>query len=82
MLHPSDIRRVLEVTDSLGLHREAVRIPLDTVPGGRLRVAGSAMILELPSDIPLDTWLAELPALVPKTPGYGSLRRADTEDLA
>jgi hypothetical protein len=60
-VRPESILRILELTDSFGIHREAVFIPLTTaekgditiLPDGRMRIA-------CPDSIDLDEWLVEL----------------------
>jgi len=60
-LRPEQILRILELTDSFCLHREAIFIPLTTeavgdakiLPDGRLRIV-------CPSTVPFDKWLKDL----------------------
>jgi hypothetical protein len=60
-LRPEQILKILELTDSFSLHREAVFIPLTTdekgdvrlLPDGRLRII-------CPSTMPFDKWLEDL----------------------
>lgn len=66
-VRPEQVLRVLELTDSFNLHREAVFIPLVTedngsvavLPDGRLRIA-------CPSSRPFDEWLSDLRARLEK----------------
>ncbi|GEM_PF-1130578 len=60
---PAQILRILAVTDSLGIHREAVRIPLATEGEGIVRLVSSGRILEIvaPETAALETWLRDLP---------------------
>lgn len=61
----AQITRILEITDSLGLNREWVEIPLSaerpgavrTLPNGKLEIVVDA-------DQPFDDWLAGLPDLI------------------
>ena len=59
------IRRILAVTDALGVHREAVSIPLLPQAEGRLRVT-PAQRLEIvaPATGDFENWLAGLPAAI------------------
>jgi hypothetical protein len=60
-LRPDQVLKILELTDSLNLHREAVFIPLSTeehgsvtvLPDGRLRII-------CPNAGSFDEWLTEL----------------------
>jgi hypothetical protein len=60
-VRPEQILRILELTDSLGIHREAVMIPLaaekeghiSILPDGKLRVV-------CPELAQFDKWLIEL----------------------
>jgi hypothetical protein len=77
---PAEIRRILETTDSLQIHRESVTIPLakegpgrlSILPGGRLEIVG-------PADRPFDAWLAEMPARLAEL-DLGALRKAEDPD--
>lgn len=53
--------RILAATDALGLHREAVTVPLWTEKGGKLEVRGPKLRITAPSDLDFDAWLAGLP---------------------
>ncbi len=60
-LRPEQVLRILELTDSFNLHREAVLIPLAAeetgsvtiLPDGRLKIV-------CPRTVPFDMWLSEL----------------------
>ena len=60
-VRPEQILRILELTDSFNVHREAVVIPLATeeegkvtlLPDGKLRIV-------VPKNKSFDEWLAEL----------------------
>ena len=66
-LRPEHVLRILELTDTFGIHREAVIIPLATeetgsikmLPDGRLRIA-------CPNNISLEEWLNDLRARLEK----------------
>lgn len=78
---PDQMRQVMEMVDGLGLHREAVRVPLSPVPGGSLGITDGRLVIEVPADQDLDGWLAEIPDRVRALPGFASLKRADADPL-
>jgi hypothetical protein len=61
VLGPADIRRILEVTDKLGIHREAVRVPLSRRGSGSVRLTGAAQIEIVAPAGELGAWLGSLP---------------------
>lgn len=58
---PAEIHRILSVTDSLGLHRESVRIPLWNEGAGAARVVGSKLEIVAPGEGDFEMWFSELP---------------------
>lgn len=61
-IRPAEVRRILEVTDALGIHREAVVIPLAREgAGGIRRVAGPKLEITAPEGDGFDAWLEGLP---------------------
>ncbi len=71
-------RRVLEVTDALGLHREAVSVPLDLDPDGgqaRLGAPGKLEILG-PAEGSIEEFAAALPDMI-RALDLSSIPRAD-----
>ena len=72
-LHPEQVLKVLELTDSFNIHREAVVVPLVTeekgsvrfLPDGKLRIA-------CPNTLEFDEWLSDL---------RGQLRKMDLSKL-
>lgn len=73
---PPEIMRILAVTDALGLHREAVTVPLWTEGAGRLRVVrGSKLEITAPAQGDFEAWLAALPAAIGAM-DLSALRRA------
>ncbi len=57
------ISRILEVTDTLGLNREWVEIPLSTgTPGLVRRLSNGKLEIVVDADQPFDQWLTVLPA--------------------
>jgi len=60
-----EIRRILAVTDALGVHREAVSIPLLPKAEGSLRVTPVRRLeIVAPAIGDFETWLAGLPAAI------------------
>jgi hypothetical protein len=56
------IRRILEVTDSLGLNREWVEIPLSPEsPGVVRRLTNGKLEIIVDADQPFEDWLQSLP---------------------
>lgn len=59
------INQILEVTDSLGLDREWVEIPLSTgTPGLVRRLANGKLEIIVDAELPFDQWLTLLPAKI------------------
>lgn len=67
--------RILAVTDALGFHREAMRIPLWTKGKGEILVKGNRLEISAPES-GFETWIAALPALLGSM-DLSSVRRAD-----
>ena len=64
-IKPAEIRLILETTDRLGIHREAVVVPLAREGSGQVAlVAGSKVEITAPADLPVSEWLSRLPELV------------------
>jgi len=61
------VLKILEVTDSFNLHREAIVIPLTTEETGSVNVlADGRLKITCPSRQPFDMWLSELRARLQK----------------
>lgn len=59
----TEIERIFDVLDRLGLSREAVVIPLRPESPGRMRVLPNGKVeIVVESERPLDEWLPELEA--------------------
>jgi hypothetical protein len=64
-IRPAEVRRILEVTDALGIHRESVVIPLAReAEGGVRRVPGPKLEITAPEGEGFDAWLAGLPIVL------------------
>lgn len=60
-----EIRRILAVTDALGVHREAVSIPLRPQGAGALRVTPARRLeIVVPAESDFEAWLGGLPAAI------------------
>ena len=74
----TEILRILGVTDALGLHREAVVIPLYNSGTGGFRLRGAKLEITAPGDgADFEAWLAALPAALRAFPDLPKVRRAD-----
>jgi hypothetical protein len=71
-----EIMRILAVTDSLGFHREAVKIPLWTKGKGEILVKGQRLEISAPAEGDFEVWLAGLPALL-KSMDLSAVRRSE-----
>lgn len=57
----AEIARIFEITDRLGLHREALVIPLrPRHPGGLRRLPGGKLEIVVDGQADFDAWLAGL----------------------
>jgi len=58
---PEQVMKILELTDSLNLHREAVVIPLLRRNGGGIAVLSDQRLqITVPRDRAFDEWIVEL----------------------
>lgn len=65
-----EIHRIFEVTDRLGIHREAIVIPLAPRHPGRVRKMPNGKIeIVVESEDDLDTWIAGLEARIREVTG-------------
>jgi hypothetical protein len=61
----AQISRILELTDSLGLNREWVEIPLSPEqPGVVRRLSNGKLEIVVDADQPFEEWLSSLPRLI------------------
>ncbi|HET9867197.1 MAG TPA: hypothetical protein VFQ06_07895 [Nitrospira sp.] len=66
----AQISRILELTDSLGLNREWVEIPLSPArPGLVKRLTNGKLEIIVDADRPFEEWLKSLPAQIQSTQG-------------
>ena len=65
-----EIEKIFAVTDGMGIHREALVIPLGPATPGRVRKLPSGKIeITVDAQMPLDEWLKSLPALIRQATG-------------
>ena len=65
-----EIEKIFAVTDAMGIHREALVIPLGTQSPGRVRKLPSGKIeITVDALLPLEVWLKGLPALIRQATG-------------
>lgn len=57
---PQEISSILNVTDGIGIHREAVRIPLGAEGDGRVTLDGRVVEIVAPAAGDFDAWIAAL----------------------
>lgn len=72
---PPEILRILAVTDALGFHREAVKIPLWTKGKGEVLVKGQRLEISAPAEGDFESWLAALPGLL-RSMDLSAIRRS------
>lgn len=66
----AQISRILELTDSLGLDREWVEIPLSPErPGLVRRLSNGKLEIIVDADRPFDEWLSSLPTQIQSAQG-------------
>jgi hypothetical protein len=60
-----EIDAIFAVTDALGIHREALVIPLGPGTPGRVRKLPSGKLeIVVDAQTPIETWVKELPRLI------------------
>jgi hypothetical protein len=73
---PPEIMRILAVTDALGFHREAIKIPLWTKGKGEILVKGQRMEISAPAEGDFEVWLKALPTVLGSM-DLSSVRRSE-----
>ncbi len=76
IVRPPEIARILATTDALGIHREAVRVPLAPARPGGARIEKGTLFVEVPLDEDFDTFLAALSDQIRALPGRDTLKPA------
>ena len=65
-----EIEKIFAVTDAMGIHREALVIPLGTATPGRVRKLPSGKIeITVDAEAQFDEWLKGLPVLIRQATG-------------
>ena len=60
-----EIDAIFAVTDALGIHREALVIPLGPTTPGRVRKLPSGKLeIVVDAETPIEAWVKELPRLI------------------
>ena len=60
-----EIDAIFAITDALGIHREALVIPLGPATPGRVRrLPNGKLEITVDATRPLDEWLQDLPSLI------------------
>ena len=60
----NEINKVFAVTDTMGIHRESVVIPLGTGKGRVRKLLNGKLEIIVDAETPIDEWLASLPDLI------------------
>jgi len=60
----AEINKIFAVTDALGVHREALVIPLGTGTGRVRKLPSGKFEIIVDKDVPIDEWLKGLPELI------------------
>jgi len=80
ILTTEDVERIMAVTDSLGLHRDWVVVPLDTLAEGReVQQPDGKIILHAPGRDRFESWLLGLRDRLPGL-DLGRVPRPDERD--
>ena len=74
-LRPDQILKVLQLTDSMNLHRESIYIPLTTATKGTIDILPDGRLkITCPNEESFDAWVSELQARL-KQMDLSSVRR-------
>jgi hypothetical protein len=60
----AEINKIFAVTDAMGVHREALVIPLGTGKGRVRKLPSGKIEIIVDRETPIDEWLEGLPALI------------------
>ena len=60
----AEINQIFAVTDAMGIHREALVIPLGTGRGRVRKLPNGKLEITVDAETPLAEWLGGLPALI------------------
>ena len=56
----NDMEALFALTDDLGIHREAITVPLGKRDPGGIKQAGGQLTITLPESTPVDEWCASV----------------------
>ncbi len=63
-----EIEQIFAVTDALGIHREALVIPLGPASPGRVRrLPNGKLEITVDAEVPVEEWVKRLPELIRQT---------------
>ena len=60
----NEINKIFAVIDAMGIHREAVVIPLGTGKGRVRRMPSGKLEIIVDAERPIEEWVKELPGLI------------------
>src|SRR3972149_3686902 len=69
----NEINKIFAVIDAMGIHREAVVIPLGTGKGRVRRLPSGKLEIIVDAETPIDVWLEGLPDLIRAAQSAGRL---------
>jgi hypothetical protein len=65
-----EIEQIFAVTDALGIHREAIVIPLGPQSPGRVRrLPNGKLEITVDAEVPMEEWVRRLPELIRQASG-------------
>ncbi len=65
-----EIEQIFAVTDALGIHREALVIPLGPATPGRVRkLPNGKLEITVDAEVPIEEWVKQLPELIRQATG-------------
>jgi hypothetical protein len=65
-----EIEQIFAVTDALGIHREALVIPLGPASPGRVRrLPNGKLEITVDAEVPVEEWVKRLPELIRQATG-------------
>ena len=59
-----EIEKIFEVTDAMGISREAIVIPLSPGKGRVRRLPSGKLEITVDEEVPIDEWVKTLPSMV------------------
>ena len=64
-----EIEKIFEVTDAMGISREAVVIPLSPGKGRVRRLPSGKLEITVDEEVPIEAWVKGLPDMIRSVPG-------------